>query len=226
MQEEQPVGRAVPAWSTRPSPEPDRLSGRYVDLRPLSSAYYSDLYAAVCGPGHESRWTYLPAAMPKDLPALWMLMANRVEADPTTYAIVPAEGGRTSGTVSLCAIDTAHGSAEIGWVLFGESMARTRAATEAIHLLQSWVFDELGFRRLEWKCDSLNEPSRRAAIRFGFTYEGRFRNHRVVKGHNRDSDWFSITDDEWPAIRARHEAWLDPANFDADGRQLRALSRG
>jgi RimJ/RimL family protein N-acetyltransferase len=163
--------------------------------------------------------------MPKDLPALWMLMAARVEAEPTTFAILPEGRDATAGTVSLCAIDPQHGSAEIGWVQFGEAMTRSRAATEAIHLLQSWVFDELGFRRLEWKCDSLNEPSRRAAARFGFTYEGRFRNHRVVKGHNRDTDWFSITDAEWPAIRARNVFWLDPSNFDATGAQRHALAR-
>lgn len=221
---EQPVGVPVPAWEPRREPERTPLAGRYVSLVPLSSAHYAELYAATCGPGDESRWTYLPAEMPANLPAFWMLMAQRIEDDPTTYVIVP-EGGGPAGVLSLCAIDPANGSMEVGWVLFGKDLQRTRAATEAVHLLQAHAFDDLGYRRFEWKCDSLNEPSRRAAERLGFTYEGRFRNHRVVKGRNRDTDWFSITDAEWPAIRERHEAWLDPANFDDSGLQRSPLSR-
>ncbi|MCL2612607.1 MAG: GNAT family N-acetyltransferase [Nocardioidaceae bacterium] len=220
----QPLGEVVEGWEPRARPERVTLEGRYVRLVPLSSAHYSDLYAATCGPDDRQRWTYLPAEAPTDLPGLWMLMTARLEADPTTYVIV-AEGGRPAGVFSLCSVDAANGSIEIGWVLFGAALQRTRAATEAIHLLQAYAFDELGYRRLEWKCDSRNEPSRRAAERFGFTYEGRFRNHRVVKGCNRDSDWFSITDAEWPALRQAHEAWLEPANFDADGRQVAPLRR-
>ena len=218
-----PVGDLVDGWEPRPAPERITLEGRYVRLVPLSSAHHAELYAATCGHEEAGRWCYLPAEMPASLPAFWMLMAGRAEADPTTYTIVP-EGGRPAGVASLCGIDPANGSAEVGWILFGAELQRTRAATEAIHLLQSYAFDELGYRRFEWKCDSLNEPSRRAAARFGFTYEGRFRNHRVVKGRNRDTDWFSITDAEWPAIRAAHEAWLDPANFDEEGRQRSPLA--
>lgn len=219
-----PVGREVPEWSRRPEPERITLEGRYVRLEPLSSAYFAELYAATCGPEDRGRWTYLPAEPPKDLPALWMLMSARLEADPATYVIVP-EGGEPAGVFSLCSVDTANGTVEIGWVLFGGRLQRTRAATEAIHLAQAYCLDELGYRRLEWKCDSLNAPSRRAAERFGFTYEGRFRNHRVVKGRNRDTDWYSITAEEWPAVRAVHERWLDPANFDAEGRQRTALGQ-
>ncbi|TCJ21842.1 GNAT family N-acetyltransferase [Nocardioides jejuensis] len=221
----QPVGPAVPGWSVRPTPEAVELRGRYAALRPLTSASYSDLYAALGGPQAATRWTYLPAEPPKDLPALWMLMSARLEADPATFAIV-AEDGRVAGTFALCAVDEVNGSVELGWVLFGDALARTRAATEAVHLVQSYVFDDLGYRRLEWKCDSLNEPSRRAAVRFGFTHEGTFRNHRVVKGHNRDSDWFSITDAEWPAIRERQLAWLAPENFDDAGIQCTPLRPG
>jgi RimJ/RimL family protein N-acetyltransferase len=200
------------------------LTGRYAELRPLSSAHYAELYAATCGADDASRWTYLPAVMPKDLPALWMLMATRLEADPATYAILGEDGG-VAGTFALCSVDPANGSVELGWVLLGRTLSRTRAATEAFHLVMAHVFDGLGYRRLEWKCDSLNEPSRRAAGRLGFTYEGTFRQHRVVKGRNRDSAWFSITDVEWPDLRARNEAWLADDNFDADGRQLHPLSR-
>lgn len=113
----------------------------------------------------------------------------------------------------------AHGQVEVGGVLWATRMQRTPASTEAIHLLMAHAFDELGYRRFEWKCDSLNEPSRRAATRLGFHYEGRFRHHLVIRGHHRDTDWFSVTDTEWPAVRAEHRRWLDEANFDDAGRQ-------
>ncbi len=216
----------LPEWTPRPEPERVTLRGRYVELRPLSSAHYAELFAATCGPEDAELWDYLPAEAPGALSSFWMLMAGIVEEAPTTYAIVPLEGeraGQPTGTFSLLAIDPAHGSVEIGWVLFGRALQRTRAATEAVHLLQAYCLDELGYRRLEWKCNAANEPSRAAAARFGFTYEGRFRSHRVVKGRNRDTDWFSIIDGEWPALRTAHEAWLDPANFDAAGSQIKAL---
>ena len=216
----------ISEWTPRQPPERITLSGQYVELRPLSSAHYAELFAATCGAGDAELWTYLPAEPPAALSSFWMVMAARVEADPTTYAIVPTEGeraGRPSGVFSLLGIDPEHGSVEVGWVLFGRALQRTRAATEAIHLLQSYCLDDLGYRRFEWKCDSRNEPSRRAAQRFGFTYEGRFRQHRVTKGRNRDTDWFSIIDAEWPALRAAQEQWLDPANFDAQGRQISSL---
>lgn len=218
----QAVGDTVEGWEPRAHPERLPLEGRYVQLLPLSSAHYAELYAATCGPDDAGLWTYLPAEQPKDLPGFWMLMAERVESDPTTYAIVP-EGDKPAGVFSLCNVDPAHGSLELGGVLFGRSLQRTRAATESVWLVMRHVFDDLGYRRLEWKCDSLNEPSRRAAERFGFGYEGRFRKHRVVKGRNRDSDWFSVTTDVWPRLRPTYAEWLDPANFDDAGRQRAAL---
>jgi len=151
------------------------------------------------------------------------LIARTLAApDLLTFALVP-RGGRPSGLASYTRLDPATGQVEVAGVLFARSLQRTRAATESIHLLMRYAFDELGYRRFEWKCDSLNEPSRRAADRLGFTYEGRFRHHMVTKGRNRDTDWFSVTDAEWPAVRAAHEAWLDPANFDEDGVQLSRL---
>lgn len=221
---EQALGPELPGWSARPRPERTTHSGRYVDLVPLSSAQYAELFAAVGGEQRADRWTYLPVGPARDLPALWMIFAAWLEREPVTFAIVP-RGGKPEGVIAVINVDEAHGKAEIGFVLFGDRLARTREATEAVHLLQRHVLDDLGYRRLEWKCDSLNTPSHRAALRLGFTYEGTFRNHWVVKGRSRDTDWFSITDTEWPAIRARHEAWLDPANFDASGRQLAPLAR-
>ncbi|GAB3867813.1 GNAT family protein [Nocardioides maradonensis] len=225
----QQVGEVVEGWEPRERPEPKVLEGRYVRVVPLTSAHYSDLFAATCGADDGDLWTYRPIPRPTSLPDLWMHLAGQVERDDmVTFAFVPTEGeraGRGTGIASYLRIEPDHGQVEVGGVLLGRGLQRTRAATEAIHLLIRHAFDDLGYRRFEWKCDSLNEPSRRAAARYGFTYEGRFRNHLVVQGRNRDTDWFSITDAEWPAIRERHETWLDPANFDADGRQRSPLSR-
>ena len=221
-----PVGHEVSGWTPRPEPERVTLTGRYVALEPLHSAHYAEIFEATCGEEDDELWTYLSDERPTSLATLWMVLARRLESDPTTYAIVPAEGARAgspSGVFSLHAIDPADGSVELGSVLFGTALRRTRAATEAVHLISSYCLDELGYRRFEWKLNSLNEPSRRAAERFGFTYEGRFRNARVTKGRNRDTDWYSIIAEEWGAVRARNERWLDPANFDAAGRQLRGL---
>lgn len=195
---------------------------------PLTSAHYSDLFAAVCSPEDDSLWTYRPIAKPTSLASLWMHLAAVVDTpDTLTFALVPEEGeraGRASGIASFHRIDPQTGQVEVAGVLYARTLQRTRAATEAIHLLMRHAFEDLGYRRFEWKCDSLNEPSRRAALRLGFTYEGRFRNHMVTQGRNRDTDWFSMTDAEWPQVRATHRAWLDPSNFDDAGRQRSSLS--
>lgn len=222
---DQYVGAVVPGWEARPTPEPVTLEGRYVRALPLTSAHYADLFEAVCGADDGALWTYRPIPRPDSLATLWMHLAEVVEACPT-FAFVPVEGergGRAAGIASYMRIDQAHGQVEVAGVLFGRTLQRTRAATESIHLLMKHAFD-LGYRRFEWKCDSLNEPSRRAARRLGFVYEGRFRNHMVTQGRNRDTDWFSVTAQEWPQVRAAHEAWLDPANFDDQGRQRSALA--
>jgi len=170
-----------------------------------------------------SLWTYRPTEPPADAAEMTALIARTLAApDLLTFVLVPRDG-TPAGIASYTRIDPGTGQVEVAGVLYARSLQRTRAATEAIHLLMRHAFDELGYRRFEWKCDSLNEPSRRAADRLGFRYEGRFRHHMVTKGRNRDTDWFSVTDAEWPEIRARHERWLDPANFDADGRQIASL---
>ncbi|KAA1418628.1 GNAT family N-acetyltransferase [Nocardioides humilatus] len=226
---DQQVGDLVPGWESRPAPEPVALEGSYVRVVPLSSAHYSDLFAALCGAEDDPLWTYRPIAKPTSLATLWMHLAELVDSPvDLTFALVPTEGeraGKASGIASYMRIEPRTGQVEVAGVLFARVLQQTRAATEAIHLLMRHAFDDLGYRRFEWKCDSLNEPSRRAAARLGFVYEGRFRNHMVTQGRSRDTDWFSVTDSEWPEVAAAHAAWLDPANFDADGRQLTSLRR-
>ena len=143
--------------------------------------------------------------------------------DPLFYAIVDRAAGGARGMASFLRMEPQHGVIEIGHIWFAPALQRTRQATEAIYLLARHAFDDLGYRRLEWKCDSLNLPSRRAAERFGFVYEGVFRQHMVVKGRNRDTAWYSIIDGEWPAVRVAFEAWLAPGNFDQHGQQRRSL---
>lgn len=220
----QQVGDEVPGWTTRPTPVPVLLQGRYVVLEPLAPGHAADLHTALCGVDDEPLWTYRPTGPPADVAAMERLIEEYV-ATPgwVSFALVPA-GGPAQGIAAYMRIDPVTGQVEIAGVLYARSLQRTRAATEAIHLAMRHAFDDLGYRRFEWKCDSLNEPSRRAAVRLGFRYEGRFRNHMVTKGCNRDTDWFSVTDAEWPVVKAAHERWLDPANFDADGRQRTALS--
>ncbi|MEI5672496.1 MULTISPECIES: GNAT family N-acetyltransferase [unclassified Nocardioides] len=219
----QPVGDEVPDWTPRERPAPVTLTGRYVTLEPVAAAHAQPLYDALCGPDDRARWTYRPTEPPTDMAEMARLVAAHAgDPETVTFAIRP-EGREAEGLATLMRLNPDHGQVEVGGVLYAGTLERTRAATEAIHLLMAHTLDELGYRRFEWKCDSLNEPSRRAAARLGFTYEGRFRHHLVVKGRNRDTDWFSVTDAEWPAVRAAHEAWLDPANFDEAGQQLSPL---
>jgi RimJ/RimL family protein N-acetyltransferase len=223
----QQVGDVVTEWSPRPWPTPVRLEGRYVALEPLGPEHADDLHRALCGPDDQALWTYRPTDPPVDRPAMRAFVEQHLETPGMeTFALVPIGpdiGRGAQGIASFLRIEPDHGQVEIAGVLYSRALQRTRAATEAVHLAMRYAFDELGYRRFEWKCDALNEPSRRAADRLGFTYEGRFRQHLVTKGRNRDTDWFSVTDAEWPGVRAAHEAWLDPANFDADGQQRTRL---
>jgi RimJ/RimL family protein N-acetyltransferase len=174
--------------------------------------------------GDRSIWTYLWDGPYESVDHLRRMLefAERSE-DPLFFTIAALPGEQPQGIASYQRFEPAHGVIEVGHIWFGLPLQRTTAATEAIYLLARRAFDELGYRRLEWKCDALNAASRRAAERFGFTFEGVFRNHMVIKGRSRDTAWYAITAEEWPAIRAGFEAWLDPSNFDAGGRQRRAL---
>ncbi len=186
-----------------------------------------DLFAA----GHDGRdpslWDYLPNGPFADARRLraW-LEGMAASEDPLFFTIVDKATGRPEGMCSYLRITPEHGVIEIGHIWFSSTLQRTAAATEAIYLLARLVFDDLGYRRLEWKCDALNEPSRRAADRLGFTFEGVFRQHLVIKGRNRDTAWYAMLDREWPGVERAFEAWLDPGNFDDAGRQRTALEPG
>ena len=207
-----PVGDPVPGWTRRPPVVPVALHGRYVDLEPLAPSHADDLFAATCG--DPLRWTYLFDEMPATRSAFQAYVDQRAaHRDPASVAIVP-RGGRTAGVASWMRCDPQQGAVEVGSILFGEGLARTAAATEAMVLMARHAFEDLGYHRYEWKCDALNAPSRRAAARLGFTFEGLFRQAVVYKGRNRDTAWFSITDVEWAALAPAHDSWLDPDNFE------------
>lgn len=220
----QPVGAEVPGWSPRAAPPRTPMTGRLCRLEPLSVAHAAALHEANALDRGQGNWTYLPYG-PFDSVDAYGAWVGKVAAgdDPLFFTILDAKA-RPVGVASLMRIDRANGVIEIGHLNFSPLMQRTPVATEAIFLMLKRSFDELGYRRCEWKCDSLNLPSRAAAERFGFTYEGLFRQAVIYKGRNRDTAWYSITDAEWPAIRAAYEAWLAPANFDAEGRQRRKLA--
>jgi RimJ/RimL family protein N-acetyltransferase len=182
------------------------------------------LFAAAAG--DDRLWDYLPYGPFADVEALREHLARQAASeDPLFFAVVDAGTGEAAGVVSYLRVEPGHGCIEIGHIWFGAPLQRTAAATETIYLLARHAFDELGNRRLEWKCDAANARSRRAAERFGFTFEGVFRQHQIVKGRNRDTAWYSLLDAEWPAVRAAFEAWLAPGNFEADGRQRRTLEQ-
>ena len=212
-------------WTPRPRPERKVLEGRYVRLEPLSAALHGDgLYEAATAEDADSRFRWLFEARPESRAAFqpWL---EKVEAseDPLFFTVIDKASGKIAGRQTLMRIDQTFGVIEIGSILWGSLVARKPAATEAQFLFARYVFDELGYRRYEWKCNNHNEPSKRAAERFGFSFEGIFRQHMIVKGENRDTAWFSIVDKEWPALKAAYEGWLDPANFDSDGNQKRRL---
>ena len=213
-------------WKPAARPVRRALPGDGVRLEPLeASAHAGALFEASHGPDADQRlWHFLPYGPFADRRELtaWV-EANAAGDDPLFFAVIDA-GERPAGVVSYLRITPEHGVIEIGHIWFGAALQRTPAATEAIFLLARHAFEDLGYRRLEWKCDAANDRSRRAAERFGFAFEGVFRQHMVVKGRNRDTAWYSILDSEWPAARRALESWLDPANFDAEGRQRSALA--
>jgi RimJ/RimL family protein N-acetyltransferase len=222
----QPIGPAVDGWSERPLPPHSAMIGRYCRVEKLNvERHAADLFAAYREAPDGRDWTYLFAEPVADLAQYTdYLRKEAVKLDPLHHAIVDQTTGEALGTAAYMRIDPANGVIEVGHIAYSPRLKRSRAGTEAMFLLMRRAFDELGYRRYEWKCDSLNAPSRRAAQRYGFQYEGTFRQAVVYKGRSRDTAWFSITDGEWPARRGAFEHWLSPDNFDQQGVQRQSLA--
>jgi len=222
----QPVGFPVEGWTPRPAPPATPIQGRFCRSEPLDAERHArDLHAANSADREGRMWTYLPwgpfASLDDYLTATH---ASLRRPNSLTYAVIAGENGTAVGVASYLNVNVSAGSIEVGAIAYAPALQRTPAGTEAMYLMMRRAFDELGYRRYEWKCNSLNAPSRAAADRYGFRYEGIFLQADVVKGRNRDTAWYSITDHEWPRIKTAFERWLDPANFAIDGRQHLSLS--
>ena len=208
-------------WTPPPYPPHGVMQGRYVRLEPLAHAHIPELWACHKGAGHV--WDYIPVGPFESQAALGAWVdAVRISPDPMQFA-VRMENGQLGGTLTMMRISPAAGSIEVGFIVFTPRLQRTREATEAVYLTMKWAF-EAGYRRFEWKCNAENGASRRAAERFGLSYEGIFRQAAVVKGRNRDTAWFAAIDREWPALQTAFETWLAAENFDENGQQRQRLS--
>ena len=222
----QPIGFPLPGWSARLRPPRTAMEGHYCTVEPIDPARdAADLYAAYALDKEGRNWTYLPyGPFPRFEDYRTWLMQACLGDDPLVHTIIEHRSGHAVGVAGLMRIDPTAGVIEVGGINYAPSLQRTPAATEAMYLLMRRVFDELGYRRYEWKCDALNAPSRAAAERLGFRYEGMFRQATVTKMRNRDTCWFSILDSEWPALKMAFEHWLAPDNFDAAGQQRQSLA--
>ncbi len=222
----QPIGFPVEGWTERPRPPRTAIEGRHCRVEPIDpTRHAADLHAANREDAQDRIWSYLPYGPFETLDdyRAWM-EATCLGDDPLFHAIVDAKTEKAVGVASYLRIEPPVGVIETGHINYAPRLQKTAAATEAMFLMMRRVFDELGYRRYEWKCDALNAGSRAAAERLGFTFEGIFRQATLYKGRNRDTAWYAVTDGDWPAIKAAFERWLDDANFDADGRQRESLS--
>jgi len=213
-------------WSGCDLPAIPAQAGTNVGVRQIDLATdIPGLFDALCGPEDDDLWQFIPAGPFGDVDQLsqFLTLAQEKLGWRTTVFLDP-DNARILGMASYMRLRPEHGSAEVGCVVFSKELQRTPAATEAMYLMACHLFDDLGYRRYEWKCNNRNDASKAAAIRFGFTYEGVFRNDMVVKGENRDTAWFSMTDDDWPDIKQAFLSWLDPDNFDSDGQQVQSLA--
>ena len=207
-------------------PQPTTLDGRAVSIVPLDPVAHTDaLFKGACGEENERLWLYLFEGPFATRAAFDNHLQQKTRSeDPLFFAILDKASGDAVGHAAYMRIEPAHRVIEVGSILYTPRLQRTIGATEAMYLMARHVFEDLGYRRYEWKCNALNAPSRSAALRLGFTFEGIFRQHMIVKGRNRDTAWFSMLDSEWPQRKAAFERWLDPSNFDASGRQKASLS--
>jgi RimJ/RimL family protein N-acetyltransferase len=222
---EQPIGSPVDTKRAR-RPERRTLEGRFVRVVPLDAErHLDDLFACMGSDEQASLWTYMFDGPFADRASFEDAMKKRQASDdPLFFAIVDTNSTRAVGIASYMRIEPAHRVIEVGGIVFSPDLQRKPGATEAMYLMARHVFEDLGYRRYEWKCDALNAPSRRAALRLGFTFEGIFRAHMIIKGRNRDTAWFAMLDSEWPARKAAFETWLAPENFDSHGKQKSSLS--
>ena len=213
-------------WKGAKEPSLPTTEGKYVYV----SAYDRErdlqgLYEVICGDGNDVLWTYIPLNMPESAEELGEVLDMAAHHRGwQTHVICDGRSKKPMGMASYMRIRPEHGSAEVGCIVFAKALQRTNIATEAIYLMIKYAFDDLSYRRFEWKCHNENEASKRAAVRFGFTFEGVFRNDMVMKGKNRDTAWYSITDAEWPRLKAGYDKWLDPQNFDKAGAQKHKLA--
>ena len=220
-----PIGTQVDPSPAR-HPQRTTLVGHRVTVAPLDPATHADsLYESTHGPTNDRLWLYLPWGPFPDRAAFDTYLTRLASAeDPLFFAILDKVSRQAVGYAAYLRIEPEHRCIEVGGILYTPPLQRSPGATEAMYLMAKHIFEDLGYRRYEWKCNALNAPSRRAALRLGFTFEGIFRQHQILKGRNRDTAWFSMLDAEWPARKAAFEQWLDPANFDAEGRQKASLS--
>ncbi|MCJ1402828.1 hypothetical protein MMC11_006049 [Xylographa trunciseda] len=220
---DRPLG---PLVSTTPASRPQKvtLPGRFVTLVPVSPDHAPDLFAVTCGPSNDAFWTYMFSGPFPTLSSFQAHISHLASStDPIFFTIISNTTSKPVGLTSLMRIEPAHRVCEVGNILYGSPLQRTPGATEALYLLGRYVFEDLGYRRWEWKCDALNSPSRRAAHRFGFTQEGVFRQHMIVKGRSRDTAWFSVVEGEWKTVGAGMKEWLGEGNFNGEGRQRKGL---
>ncbi|MCL4898713.1 GNAT family N-acetyltransferase [Streptococcus suis] len=221
----QEIGMPLPHYTSGERPSLETIQGHTVRLEKLSLHHADDLYQFYGPNAKKADWTYLPLEPFEDRATFQDYFQTLLNStDPYYFAIIDQATNQAVGTFALMRIDSKNRVIEVGWVLFSPKLQKTRLATEAHYLLMSYIFENLGYRRYEWKCDHLNGPSRRAALRLGFTYEGTFRQALVYKERNRDTDWFSIVDKEWDSRKQRLESWLEDANFDKNGQQKHSLS--
>ena len=219
---------SVEASNLLPGLRPTRVSleGRRVRLQPLQAAHAPSLFDQIGGLENDSLWTYMGAGPYRDYATFEASIRRNAESDdPLFFAIVDPQSGDSMGYASFLRIEPNHRVIEVGHIVYGTLLQRTPAATEAMYQMARYVFEELRYRRYEWKCDALNKRSRRAALRLGFQFEGIFRQHMIVKGRNRDTAWFSMLDREWSERKQNFERWLAPENFDAEGQQRTSLSQ-
>ena len=222
----QPIGPDVPGWTARAETPRSPMPGRLCRVEPIDvERHAADLYEAYSEAPDGRDWTYMSGGPFADLKT-YRAYAERMQAsaDPFHHAIIDLASGKAVGTAAFMRIDRPNGVIEVGHVAYSPRLKHTPVATEAMFLLMTRVFDELGYRRYEWKCDHLNAASRAAALRYGFQYEGIFRHATIYKGRSRDTAWFAMIDTGWPALRRGYERWLRPENFDAKGRQIERLA--